>query len=39
MSGVKNLVMADTKGLVMPTNEMLKEEGTENPSSKEEKAE
>lgn len=39
MSGVKNLVQADTKGLVVPTNEMLREEGTENPSSKEEVSE
>lgn len=39
MSGVHNLVAADNKGVSEPTNEMLKEEGTESPLSAEEKTE
>jgi hypothetical protein len=39
MSGVKNLVMADTEGKVVPTNEMLREEATESQSSQEEQSE
>lgn len=39
MSGIKNLIQADTKGLVEPTNEMLREEGTESQMSSEEVAE
>lgn len=32
MSGVKNIVQADTKGLHVPTNEDLREEGTGGPA-------
>jgi len=39
MSGVERLIQADTKGIVVPTNEMLKEEGRENPGNAEERAE
>jgi len=39
MSGVKNLVQADTDGIVPITNEMLREEGTESQSSVEEVSE
>ncbi len=36
MSGVMRLVLADTDGTEVPTNEALKEEGTESQSSVEE---
>lgn len=39
MSGVKNLVQADTNGTHVPSNEDLREEGTESQSSTEESSE
>jgi hypothetical protein len=39
MSGIKKLVQADNKGLAQVTNEDLKDESTENPTSKEEVSE
>jgi hypothetical protein len=39
MSGVKNLVQADTKGMKPITNEMLKEEAMESQNSSEEVSE
>ena len=39
MSGVSRLVLADNKGKAQVTNEDLKDESTENPTSKEEQAE
>ncbi len=32
MSGVRNLVMAESKGLAIPTNEDLKDDGVYSPS-------
>jgi hypothetical protein len=37
MSGVKNLVMAENKGLKQPTNEDLKENGVASSSEQSEK--
>jgi hypothetical protein len=38
-NGVSRLILADNKGKTQVTNAALKEEGTENPTSTEEKAE
>ena len=39
MSGIKTLILADTKGMVQPTNEMIREESMESQTSREEVAE
>lgn len=39
MSGVNRLVLADTKGTHVPTNEEIREEGIENMGSAEERKE